>query len=116
MVTNPNIPNTDQFKTPKKKSKIDANKTHGEPSAEVFLNQKSDKPRVTLGLASVKTVQKSAPEVNKSQHVKSLLSGSGTMYGGDSDKSSAEDNASPGRSSSPSGDIDSSTDSRKNGN
>ena len=103
MVTNPNIPNIDQFKTPKKKSKIDAprisksahaNKTHGEPSAEVFLNKKSNKPRVTLGLASVKTVQKSAPEVNKSQHVKSLLSGSGTMYGGDSDENSTEDKAS----------------------
>ncbi|GKA50191.1 hypothetical protein Tco_0743264 [Tanacetum coccineum] len=115
----PNIPNTDQFKTPKKKSKIDAprisksahaNKAHGEPSAEVFQNQKSDKPRVILGLASVKTVQKSSPEVNKSQNVKSLLSGSGTIYGGDNDESSADDNASPGSSSS-SGDIASSIDS-----
>nr|GFD23732.1 hypothetical protein [Tanacetum cinerariifolium] len=61
-------------------------------------------------MASVKTVQKSAPEVNKSQNVKSLLSGSGTIYGGDNDKSSADDNALP-RSSSSSGDIASSIDS-----
>ncbi|PWA39258.1 hypothetical protein CTI12_AA573520 [Artemisia annua] len=123
VVNDPNIPNTDQSKTPKKKSKIDAprisksahaNKAHGEPSAEVFLNQKSDRPRVVLGLACVRAVQKSAPEVNKSQHVKSLLSGSGTTFGGDSDKSSADDNALSGKSASL-GDSASSIDSSRNG-
>nr|GEY16628.1 nucleolar protein NET1-like isoform X2 [Tanacetum cinerariifolium] len=119
VVNDPHIPNTDQFKTPKKESKIDAprisksahaNKEHGEPSAEVFLNQKSDKPRVILGLASVKTVQKNAPEVNMSQHAETLLSLSGTIFGGNSEQGTADDNASPRKSSSP-GEIASSIDS-----
>ncbi|GJT07081.1 hypothetical protein Tco_0841543 [Tanacetum coccineum] len=102
VVKGSNIPNTDQFKTPKTISKLDssrtikpahANKAHGKPSAESLLNQKSNKQQSTLSQSSVKNVQKSAPVKNSSQHIKSLLNKPATIFGGDSDESSADDNA-----------------------
>nr|GEW96924.1 hypothetical protein [Tanacetum cinerariifolium] len=127
-----NIPNTDQFKTPKTISKLDssrtikpahANKAHGKPSAESLLNQKSNKQQSTLSQSSVKNMQKSAPVKNSSQHIKSLLNKPATIFGGDSDESSADDNAAAnsdsstrtpsGRSSS--GDSATSLESRRKG-
>ncbi|GJR50790.1 hypothetical protein Tco_1401311 [Tanacetum coccineum] len=102
VVKGSNIPNTDQFKTPKTISKLDssrtikpahANKAHGKPSAESLLNQKSNKQQSTLSQSSVKNVQKSAPVKNSSQHIKSVLNKPETIFGGDSDESSADDNA-----------------------
>ncbi|PWA62487.1 hypothetical protein CTI12_AA363620 [Artemisia annua] len=132
VVNGSNIPNTDQFKTPKKISKIDAsrtsklahaNKAHGKPSAESLLNQKSNKQQSTLSQSSVKHVQKSAPVKKSSQHIKSSLNKPGTIFDGDSDESSTDDNANAnsdsstrtpsGRSSS--GDSTTSIESRRKG-
>ncbi|KVI05704.1 hypothetical protein Ccrd_015954, partial [Cynara cardunculus var. scolymus] len=110
VVKDPNITHIDQIKTPKKTRMIDtpktnksahANKGQDGPSSESssssatfgrsFRYQKLNKQQSVQGQPHVKTLKKSVPVVNNSQHVKGLLNTPGTIFGDGSDGNSSDD-------------------------